>query len=413
MSDFTFVKIPKVYENMDEGTLVQWFVDEGDEVTSGQILADLVTDKMNAEIEAPCDGTILKLYQPEKSNLPIGAHVAVIGEAGTEAPINPDEAASQGVASKAPKTIATPPAKTTPCTSENHGKVKAAPPARILAKKMGIDLAQVANFVGGRTVHKKDVEAYHAQIEQQTQQMSVQAIERTVLITGASGAIGEAIAQQFLQAGWKLILLANQNTDRIESWLPSDDQRYQVFKVDLMDKEAITSFVQNCPPLDALICNAGALFDSPIAFMQDDAWEQAIQLNLSAPFYLARGLAMNMIRKKAGRMVFITSDAGRMGAAARSNYAAAKAGLAGFARSLAREMANSNIQVNSVSPGFVDSPMTASLPERRKQDILKEIPMRRFGEAAEVANLVHYLIVDAPAYLTGQEISLDGGLYMG
>ncbi|MBQ6474346.1 MAG: SDR family oxidoreductase, partial [Victivallales bacterium] len=157
----------------------------------------------------------------------------------------------------------------------------------------------------------------------------------------------------------------------------------------------------------------GCIADSTIAFMSDEQWNLCLEVNLTAPFLLTRAAVMGMARNRWGRIVNLASDAGRMGAANRANYAAAKAGLEGFTRSAARELAGLGIRVNAVAPGFVEGPMTAAIQDKRRQELLHNIPARRFGRPEEVAALVSFLSSDSADYITGQIISIDGGLFMG
>jgi 3-oxoacyl-[acyl-carrier protein] reductase len=165
--------------------------------------------------------------------------------------------------------------------------------------------------------------------------------------------------------------------------------------------------------IDILVNNAGRLNDATVSFMTDEQWASSIELNLNAPFRLMREVSMPMARQRWGRIVSLASDAGRMGSANRSNYAAAKEGLVGLTRSAAREMAGLGIRVNAVSPGFIESPMTANIPPVKMKDILREIPTRRLGKPQDVAALVAFLCSDEADYITGQIISIDGGLFMG
>jgi 3-oxoacyl-[acyl-carrier protein] reductase len=190
-----------------------------------------------------------------------------------------------------------------------------------------------------------------------------------------------------------------------------------VFKADLRSSSECKALVQNIVAawgrIDVLVNNAGKLMDATVSFMSDEQWADSIEINLNAPFRLMREVSMVMARRRYGRIVSLASDAGRMGSANRSNYAAAKEGLVGLTRSAAREMAGLGIRVNAVSPGFVESPMTANISPAKMKDILRDIPARRLGKPQDVANLVAFLASEGADYITGQVISIDGGLFMG
>ena len=241
-------------------------------------------------------------------------------------------------------------------------------------------------------------------------------MHETVLICGASGDIGQAIARRFDKEGYRIAIHYHSNQEAAEA-LAAELSDAHVYQADLTDSESVNKLIETIhddfKTIDCLINNAGALNDALLTFMSDEQWQSSLDLNLSGAFYSCRAVAMIMARQRHGKIVNISSDAGRLGAAGRSNYAAAKAGLAAFGRSIAMELAGSGVQVNTVSPGFIESRMTADINDVKKKALLREIPGRRFGSPEDVAGLVYFLCSAEADYITGQEISVDGGLYKG
>ena len=437
MSETTLVQLPKIYENMDEATMGPWAVKVGQKVTKGTPLVELITDKMVTDFEAPCDGTVLEIFALEKSTVPYGYVICAIGDEGAQAPdvkaqndacLN--EHLKQNSLGLDLAAIAAPVAA--------KPTFKAAPAAKAFAKQQGVDLAKVAEFCGRDTVHRKDVEDYIASQKPKAEapaEMVVQpapttpaapaaavdAIDKRVaLITGASGAIGSAIARTLGAQGMAIAIHCNSNTeaaDALAAELRTAGVVCEVFKADLCSSAECKALVQKVVAawgrIDVLVNNAGKLIDATVSFMSDEQWSGSLEINLNAPFRLMREVSMVMARRRYGRIVNLASDAGRMGSANRSNYAAAKEGLVGLTRSAAREMAGLGIRVNAVSPGFVESPMTANISPAKMKDILRDIPARRLGKPQDVANLVAFLASEGSDYITGQVISIDGGLFMG
>jgi 3-oxoacyl-[acyl-carrier protein] reductase len=216
----------------------------------------------------------------------------------------------------------------------------------------------------------------------------------TVIGTATSESGAEAIAQTFAEAGLK-------GTGRV---------------LDVADAEAIESFVKSvgdefgAPTI--LINNAGITRDNLLLRMKDEEWDDVIRTNLSSIFRLSKACLRGMMKAKGGRIVNVTSVVGATGNAGQANYAAAKAGIVGFTKSLAKEVGSRNITVNAVAPGFIDTDMTRALPEEHRKALLNNIPLARLGAAEEIAGAVAFLCSDEAAYITGETLHVNGGMYM-
>ena len=440
-NDITLVELPKLYENMDEATIGPWLGAVGDAVKTGDILVELITDKTVVEFEAPADGVILAIYAQEKSTVPLGYILCAIGPAGTAAPdmtsTNEQKMAAH-LSSNAMQVDVSALMATPTAAPEEKPRFKAAPAAKMFAKQAGVDLADVAAFCKRDMIHRKDIEDFIKQ-QQQTAAPAAPAApaavsaslpvvvdpaaplrDKVALITGASGGIGSATARRLAAAGASIAIHYHSGTDaatRLRDELTASGAACALFQADLAApdsaKKLVDDVIAHFGHLDILINNAGMLADATLSFMSDQQWQGCLDINLSAPFRLMRAAAMPMARQRWGRIVNMSSDAGRMGSANRSNYAAAKEGLVGLTRSAARELAGLGIRVNAVSPGFIDSAMTATINDKKRQELAKDIPVRRFGRDSEVAELVCFLCSPAVDYITGQVISIDGGLFMG
>lgn len=430
MPEITLVDLPKLYENMDEATIGPWSVTIGQSIKQGDPVVELITDKTVIDFEAPCDGCILAIYAQEKSTVPLGYTLFAIGQAGQ---VPPDVTASNeeklknhlqqnalgiDISAIAPIQQAKP-------------AYKAAPAAKMFAKQQGVNLDDVAKFCGRDMVHRKDVEDFIASQKKpeppipetpapKPEPCATPSDKRVALVTGASGAIGSAIVRALAAQGNTIAIHCNSNPEnarKLADELTAKGTDCAVFQAKLDAPEECSGLIEQVMAkwgrIDILVNNAGALQDATVSFMSDTQWQHSLDINLTAPFRLIRAVSMNMARQRWGRIVNMSSDAGRMGSANRSNYAAAKEGLIGLTRSAARELGGLGVRVNAVAPGFVDSPMTENIPPKKRQDILKEIPTRRFGKPEDVAALVAFLASDAADYITGQVISIDGGLFMG
>jgi beta-ketoacyl ACP reductase len=233
-------------------------------------------------------------------------------------------------------------------------------------------------------------------------------VSRSVLVTGGNRGIGLAIAQAFAEQGDKVAV-----THR-GSGAPGG---LLAVRCDVTDGGQVASAFEEVAraqgPVEVLVSNAGITDDALLLRMSEDQFARVLDANLTAAYRVAAMAAKGMLRARWGRMVFVSSVVGLSGGAGQANYAASKAGLVGFARSVARELGSRNITANVVAPGFVATDMTAGLPEKRQAEVLGQIPLGRMAEPAEVAAAVTWLASDAAAYVTGAVIPVDGGLGMG
>lgn len=443
----TIIELPKLYENMDEATIGPWQVKVGQAVKKDDFLVELITDKTVSELEAPENGTVLAIYAEEKSTVPHGYALCAIGAAGEAAPdvaaANEAKVAAHlkatagGIdlgdfASKAP-------------AAEEKPSFRAAPAAKVFARQQGVELADVAAFCKRDMIHRKDVEDYIASkqapaaeskpaapVAKPTATAAPKAAPivvnplggqkgRVALITGATGGIGVAIARRLAADGATIALHYRSNPDaaaKLADELRAAGATCETFQAELAAKEGdpakelVNAVVVKFGRLDILVNNAGILNDATVSFMSDEQWTDTLNMDLTVPFKLIRAAAMNMARQRWGRIVNMASDAGRMGSANRSNYAAAKEGLVGLTRSIARELAGLGVRANAVSPGFVETNMVSNITDKRRAELYREIPCRRFAKPEEVAALIAFLCSDDADYITGQVISINGGLCM-
>jgi 3-oxoacyl-[acyl-carrier protein] reductase len=228
------------------------------------------------------------------------------------------------------------------------------------------------------------------------------------LVTGGNRGIGLAIATAFREAGDQVAVTYNSS--------PPPEGFFGV-KCDITDQEqvdaAFDAIQEQQGPVEVLVANAGITRDTLLLRMSDDDWDAVIQTNLTGSFRVARRAAKGMLRLRKGRIVFISSVVGLLGSPGQVNYAASKSGLIGMARSIARELGSRGITANVVAPGFVETDMTAVLPEETQKQYLSQIPLGRFGLTEEVANAVRWLASPEAGYITGAVIPVDGGIGMG
>ena len=243
---------------------------------------------------------------------------------------------------------------------------------------------------------------------------------KVAIITGASRGIGKGIAEKFAEQGCNIAFTFLSSVEKAKAFETELASKYGVkvkgYQSDAADFKAadqlVTDVVAEFGTVDVLVNNAGITRDTLLMRMSDDEWFDVINTNLSAVFRLSKGVLRGMMKARWGRIINISSVVGAMGNPGQSNYAATKAGVAGFAHSLAAEVGSRGITVNTVAPGFIDTDMTKVLPEEQKQILLSRIPLGRLGAPEEIAAVVAFLASDAGGYITGETIHVNGGMYM-
>jgi 3-oxoacyl-[acyl-carrier protein] reductase len=239
---------------------------------------------------------------------------------------------------------------------------------------------------------------------------------KTALITGASGGIGGAIARA-LHAQGAFVVLSGTRAPALEALAETLGDRVACEACDLADGAAVDGLVARAEAasgagLDILVANAGVTRDGLLMRMKDEDWATVLTVNLESYFRLSRAALRGMMRRRAGRIIGITSVVGVTGNPGQVNYAASKAGMIGFSKALAQEVASRNITVNCVAPGFIESPMTQALNEAQKSQILGRIPAGRLGAGEDVASACIYLASEEGGYVTGQTLHVNGGMAM-
>lgn len=240
---------------------------------------------------------------------------------------------------------------------------------------------------------------------------------KTVIVTGSARGIGFAIASAFAASGASVMLSGTSDS----VYKAVDELKNQGFKVEGYSGDLsipsnaqglIEKTVEVFGSVDVLVNNAGVTCDKLLIRMEEEDWDKVMNINLKSTFLCTKAASRIMMKKRSGRIINITSVVGLMGNAGQANYAASKAGIVGFTKSVAREFGARGITCNAIAPGFIETQMTGSLPEEIKENYLKSIPLGRYGTPAEVADLAIFLASDKAQYITGQVINIDGGLYM-
>jgi len=241
---------------------------------------------------------------------------------------------------------------------------------------------------------------------------------KVAVVTGASQGIGEAIAWDLSEHGAEVIIIdvQKEKAEEVVSRIKKNKGKATSYIIDVSKADQVDNvlerIIEQHGKIDFLVNNAGVTRDALLMRMKEKDWDTVIAVNLKGVYNFSRAVIRSMARNRFGRIVNISSVVGLMGNAGQSNYAASKAGVVGFTKSLAREVAARNVTVNAVAPGYIATSMTESLPESVKKDFISVIPMKRFGKPEEVAQAVRFLLSEEAAYITGQVISVNGGMLM-
>ena len=238
---------------------------------------------------------------------------------------------------------------------------------------------------------------------------------KIALVTGASRGKGRAIAEKLVAGGAKVIGTATseKGAEAIGEYLGENGKGIMLNVVDSASIEQVLATIRaEFGEIDILVNNAGITRDNLLMRMKDDEWQDILDTNLTSVFRLSKAVMRAMMKKRCGRIITIGSVVGTMGNAGQANYAAAKAGLIGFSKSLAREVASRGITVNVVAPGFIETDMTRALTDDQRAGILSSVPANRLGDAKEIASAVAFLASDEASYITGETLHVNGGMYM-
>ncbi len=245
-------------------------------------------------------------------------------------------------------------------------------------------------------------------------------LERVVVVTGGSRGIGRSVALKFAEEKAKIIIVhfdPDENAAReTMDLLERHDSKAEARKIDVSSgqqvEEMFKEIISRYGRVDVLVNNAGIAKDGLLLRMSENDWDTVLDVNLKGVFNCTKAVLRSMIRQRRGAVVSIASVAGQIGNAGQANYAASKAGIMGFTKTIAREVASRGITVNAVAPGFINTEMTAALPEKMIESYLQQIPLGRLGRAEDVAETVYWLCSSSAGYITGQVIHVNGGMYM-
>lgn len=241
---------------------------------------------------------------------------------------------------------------------------------------------------------------------------------RVALVTGASRGIGREIAQSLCKSNYDIIVASPEveNNEAVAESIRACGGRAMTLNLDVSSqdsvKEGVSAALKEMGRIDVLVNNAGITRDALAMRMKPADWNLVLQINLTGAFYVAQAVMPAMMKERWGRIINITSVVGEMGNPGQANYVASKAGLIGLTKCLAKELASRNITVNAIAPGFIETDMTAVLPQDVKDQMLATIPLKRFGRPSDIANAVKFLASEDANYITGTVIKVNGGMYM-
>ncbi len=233
---------------------------------------------------------------------------------------------------------------------------------------------------------------------------------KRVLITGASGGIGSAMAEEFDRDGYELVLHCHKNIEKLNDLKERLSKEPVLVSGDLSTEEGVNSVIEQAGDIDVLINNAGITRDGLLLMMKPESFDAVIAANLRSVYLMSRAVLRGMTKRRWGRIINLSSVSGIYGNAGQTNYAASKAGIIGFSKSLAKEVASRNVTVNCIAPGMVETEMTAALSDKAKEALLAQIPMKRMGHPEEIAYIASFLASEKASYITGSVIEADGGM---
>lgn len=245
-----------------------------------------------------------------------------------------------------------------------------------------------------------------------------QLANQIAVVTGAGRGIGRAIALKFAAEGADVVCVSRtaENSEKVATEVRALGRKAWAYTVDVADAAAVEAAAEKilaeCGRVDILVNNAGVTRDGLLMRMSGEDWDAVLDTNLKGAFHVTKAFNRAMLKQRAGRIINISSVVGLMGNAGQANYAASKAGLIGFTQSCAREFASRNVTVNAIAPGFIETDMTAALNEAARAELLKRIPLGRFGQGEDIAGAALFLAGPAGRYVTGQVLTVDGGMVM-